>query len=142
VSREKTPETERGQRARVPFGGNRRRLHVHKKDKGYVYYWFNDTQDRLQRAEEAGYEYVTKKQLGETDVGDTDVNNQNSNLNSRVSKKVNEKLTTYLMRIKEEFWNEDQALKQLNADEVDKAIFGGGADKVKNSYGLDVKYQR
>jgi len=107
-----------------------------------VYYWFNDTQDRLQRAEEAGYEYVTKKQLGETDVGDTDVNNQNSNLNSRVSKKVNEKLTTYLMRIKEEFWNEDQALKQLNADEVDKAIFGGGADKVKNSYGLDVKYQR
>ena len=139
MSREKSPETEEGRRNRVPFGAHRRRLAVHKKDENYVYYWFNDTQDRLQRALAAGYEFATRKMVG--DVGDLDVNNQNSDLNSKVSKKINETLTTYLMRIKKEFYDEDQALKQLEADKVDEAIFGGGADKVPKSYGLDVKYK-
>lgn len=140
MSREKLPETEQGRRERVPFGVNRRRLAVHKKDPNYVYYWFNDTEDRLQRARAAGYEHVTKKMLGDTNVGDLDVNNQNSDINSNVSKRVNATLTTYLMRIKKEDWDEDQALKQLAADQIDHAIYGGGADKVQNSYGLDVKY--
>lgn len=132
---------DKGRRDRVPFGSHRRRLAVHKKDPGYVYYWFNDTEDRLQRALAAGYEFVTRKMLGGTDVGDKDVNNQNQSLDSRVSKRVNGSLTTYLMRIKKEFYEEDQAAKQKDADEVDKAIFSGGADKVQNSYGLDVRYQ-
>jgi hypothetical protein len=134
-------DTDKGQRERVPFGSHRRRLYVGKTDPKYVYHWFNDTQDRLQRAVDAGYEYVTKKTM-KGDVGDRDVGNQNTSLDSRVSKRINDVLTAYLMRIKREFWEEDQKVKQLSADAVDEAIFGGGSDRVQNSYGLDVKYNR
>jgi hypothetical protein len=141
MSREKLPENEKGARDRVPFGGPRRRLSVPVRDDGFVYHWFNDVQDRIERAKEAGYEHVTNKMLKSKTTGDTDVNNQNNNLNSAVSKRVNETLTTYLMRIKEEYWKEDFALKQEAADAVDEAIFGGGSSGVPNSYGLDVKYR-
>lgn len=139
MSREKSPETEEGRRSRVAFGAHRRRLAVGKKDPNYVYYWFNDQQDRLQRAQAAGYEFCTKKMVG--DIGDLDVNNQNTDLNSRVSKRVNETLVIYLMRISRKFWEEDQAAKQMEADAVDEAIYGGGSDRVPNSYGLEVKYK-
>lgn len=135
-------DTDKGQRERVPFGSHRRRLYVGKTDPKFVYHWFNDTQDRLQRAIDAGYEFVTKKMMNGKDVGDRDVGNQNTSLDSRTSKRINEVLTAYLMRIKREYWEEDQKVKQLAADAVDEAIFGGGADRVQHSYGLDVKYNR
>lgn len=139
MSREKS-ENKQGRRDRVPFGGHRRRLHVSYKQDGYVYRWFNDVQDRIQRALDAGYEFVQKKEAGQ--VGDPDAGNRPDGLDSRVSKRVNENLTCYLMKIKEEYWSEDQEIKQKEADAIDEAIFGGGADKVPNSYGLKIKYGR
>lgn len=139
--RNSADETDKGRRDRVPFGGHRRRLEVHNKDPNYVYYWFNDSQDRIARALGAGYEFVNKKDLGK-DVGDKDVNNGTSSLDTRVSKKVGEDLTVYLMRIKREYWEQDQAAKQKEADLIDHAIQGGSSSQVPHSYGLDVHYKR
>lgn len=129
-------------RQRVPFGGHRRRLNIPdhmKHSKTHRYYWFNDIEDRLERALAAGYEFVNRKELGSRNVGDKDVNNQNSDLNSRVSKRLRG-FDIYLMRIPVEYWLEDKAAKVREADKVDESIFGGGADKVPRSYGLDIKY--
>lgn len=135
-----TKETKTVKRARTPFNGERLRLSVGNKEDGYHYHWFNDTQDRISRALGAGYEFVEKIDAGS--IGDPDVGNKPDGLGSRVSKRITEKLTCYLMRIKQEFYDEDQKLKQLEADEIDEAIFQGGRGKVGNSYGLDVRYKR
>jgi hypothetical protein len=126
-------------RERVPFGGPRARLSADHED-GYHYHWFNDIQDRIQRAKDAGYEHVYKKDAGS--IGDPDVGNKPDGLGSAVSKRVNENLSCYLMRIKQEFFDADRKLKDLEADQVDSAIFKGGSDKVPHSYGLDVRYRR
>lgn len=131
-------------RQRTPLGGHRRRLslpsHMEESEE-YHYHWFNDVQDRLERALAAGYEFVEKKELQGGNVGDPDLHNQNSDLNSRVSKRIRD-YDIYLMRIPMEFYLEDEKLRQFESDKVDEAIFGGGADKVENSYGLDVHYKR
>jgi hypothetical protein len=134
-----TKETKTVKRERTPFNGERKRLSVRNQEDGFHYHWFNDTQDRIQRALAAGYEYVDKKDAGQ--IGDPDVGNKPDGLDSRVSKRISEKLTCFLMRIPQEFYDSDQKLKQLEADEIDQAIFGGGAKKVVNSYGLDVRFK-
>ena len=125
-------------RDRVPFGGPRQRLTINEQDKNYHYYWFNDTEDRIERALAAGYEFVKK---GTVEVGDKDVHNQDSDLGSKVSKQLRD-FRIYLMRIPLEFYEEDQQAKQLEADKIDQSIYGGGADKVPHSYGLDVRFKR
>lgn len=135
-----TATNEKGQRQRVPFGGPRRRQEVHKKDPNYHYRYINDVEDRVQRALAGGYEFVTKKEVGDISVGDPDIANQSTGIDSRVVKKYRDH-TAYLMKIKKEYWLEDQAAKQREVDEIDEAIYKSG-EKVPKSYGLDVNYKR
>lgn len=144
MTSQKSTKATTQRRQRVPLGGHRRRLNIPAKlenDDKHHYHWFNDVESRVEDARAAGYEFVTKKELGLEDVGDPDLHNQNSDLNSRVSKRLRD-FVVYLMRIPIEFYNEDQKLKHEHADQIDEAIYGGGADKVDNSYGLDVRYKR
>lgn len=137
-----TPQ-ESGKRKRVPFSANRKRLQVDSKFPGFKIRWFNDQDDRLSRAEDAGYEYVNRKEVGQ--VGDKDISNGNTDVNSKVSRVVgrtrdNQPIRAYLMKIREEYWKEDQAAKAEINGRVDEAIRAGkagGAD-IKNSYG-DIK---
>jgi hypothetical protein len=46
---------------RVPFGGFRRRLEVTSLDPNYYYYWQKNTADNIARMQEAGYEFVSKR---------------------------------------------------------------------------------
>jgi hypothetical protein len=127
-------------RERVPFGGHRLKLKVPNPDENYKYYWFNDQQDRLARAQAAGYQFVTREELGGFDIGDKDVHSGNQSLDSRVSKRLRD-FSIYLMKIRREYWEQDQKSKELVADGVDEAIFGGGAAQVNKSYGLKVDYR-
>lgn len=131
-------------RQRVPFGQHRRRLsipEVLQEDKAHHYHWINDTQDRVQRALIAGYEYVEKKDLGDQDIGDPGLHNGNSNLNSRVSRRLRD-FEVFLMRIPIEFYEEDRALKAANDDEIDRAIKKGGKDRLDQPHGFDVRVDR
>jgi len=136
-SNRKTPNTTGKKRQRVPFGGLRSKLTINEQDKKFHYHWFNDVEDRIDRALSAGYDFVKKDSV---QVGDKDVHSGNSDLNSRTSKRLRD-FTIYLMRIPIDLWTEDQKLKQADADLVDESIYGGGADKVPLSYGLDVRFK-
>jgi len=138
-------EKEEG-RKRVAFSANRKRLEVGKEFKGFRTRWFNDQDDRLQRALDAGYEFVPKKEVGQ--VGDKDIANGNTDMNSKVSRVVGRTraeapIRAYLMKIRDEFYQEDKATKEKQNRMVDDAIRAGkaGGAAIDNSYG-EVKLGR
>ncbi len=132
--------TEKGTRERVPFSANRKRLSLNKQFDGFVTRWFNDVDDRLQRAEDGGYQFVHRKDIGQ--VGDKDVSNGNTDVNSRVSRVVGRQPTgqpirAYLMKIRKDWYDADQAKKEEINKRVDDAIRAGtsGGANVTNQYG-------
>lgn len=132
-------------RARVPFSANRKRLQIDEKFEGFVPRWFNDQDDRIQRALGAGYEFVDREDVKQ--VGDKDVSNGNTDMNSKVSRVVgrtaeNQPIRAFLMKIRKEWYEADKAKKEETNALVDAAVRAGtvgGAD-IKNQYG-EVKLQ-
>jgi hypothetical protein len=127
-------------RERTPFSANRTRLSVKLKEKGFVHRWFNDQDDRVQRALDAGYDFVTPDEIGR--VGDKEVHGGNSDLNSKVSKVVgrtaeSQPIRAFLLKIREEWFKEDQAKKEATNRLVDEAVRSGkaGGASVENQYG-------
>jgi hypothetical protein len=137
--------TDKARRERTPFSANRKRLEVTNKEKGYVYRWFNDQDDRISRAQEAGYEFVKK---GATAVGDKEVGRGNTDINSATSTVVgrtaqSQPIRAFLMRIPEAWYQEDQDKKEATNRMVDDAIRAGkaGGASINNQYG-EVDLQR
>lgn len=102
-------------RKRVPVSGNRDILTVHGKEDGFVYRWVNDNDNRVQRFLDAGYDFVEH----DVNVGTKSVDNTDTSI-GRVSKNVGRGVTSYLMRIDEDWYKEDQDAKQktVNASEA------------------------
>lgn len=132
-------------RARVPFSANRKRLQVDEKFDGFVTRWFNDQDDRIQRALAAGYEFVDRDDVKQ--VGDKDVTNGNTDMNSKVSRVVgrtaeNQPVRAFLMKIRKEWFDADKAKKEETNRLVDEAIRAGtaGGAAIQNQYG-EVKLQ-
>jgi hypothetical protein len=105
---------DRSKKERVPLGA-RNRLGFRNLDKRFHYHLINDQDDRLARAQEAGYEFVeSDEKMGDTRVA------EGTTLGSRVSKPVGNDTTGYLMRIPMKFYNEDQAAKEANLVEKEE----------------------
>lgn len=141
-AREATRE-ETGRNKRVPLGVSRTKLAVPQRN-GYVRRWVNDSEGRLQMAEQGGYQFATDQSL---QIGDPDIDNVNRDLGARVSRVV-DKTTgqkAYLMEIKEEFYEEDQKAKAAKIDEVDQRIRKGKLEKVDDQYipdnGRGIKFE-
>jgi hypothetical protein len=79
------------------------------KEPGYHYRFINDVGERILKAEQAGYEVVK----GKVPVGDSRVGNSEG-IGSAVTKHVGNATKAVLMRIKEEWYKEDQAEKIAN----------------------------
>lgn len=131
--------TTKTHRERVPFSTNRKRLSVKKID-GYFTRFFNDIDDRVQRALDAGYEFVKPDEIGS--VGDKEVHGGNSDLNSKVSRVVgrdsnNKAIRAYLLKIRLAFYEEDKAKKEETNRLVDDAVRAGkaGGASIENQYG-------
>jgi len=110
---------------RVPMGGSQLKLAV-TKIPGYVQRWFNDVGDRIETAKKAGYTHVSKAgvkvgsgpESGHTDLG--------SVVSKIVGTQVNgQPLRAYCMKIKEEWYIEDQAKKALGRRDVETQIRRG-----------------
>ena len=88
------------------------------KDPNYAYRFVNDTGSRVANFQSAGYEIVRDENLV---VGDNRVFDPSA---SETGKKVisNDGTVSYLMRIKKEWHEEDQAAKQAYIDETEGAI--------------------
>lgn len=124
------------ERKRVPFGGHRTRLQTEQR-KGYVRRWFNDTEDRIQRALDAGYTFVEDKNAN---VGEGDLHQGNTDLNGKVSKIVSKgggnPIRAFLLEIPKAYYDEDQKSKEMRNRMVDDAIRSGtpGGSTVEKGY--------
>jgi len=98
------------------------------KDPNYVYRFVNDTGSRIHNFQAAGYEFVSDvdMKVGDSRVFDPSDNSSNKRVIS------NDGTTSYLMRIKKEFYDEDQAAKAALNDETEQAM---KRDATQDRYG-------
>jgi hypothetical protein len=107
---------DRSKKTRTPLGA-RNRLTFSNLDPEFQYRVINDVDDRLMRAQEAGYEFVeSPEQLGDKKVAEA------SKIGTSVSKPVGNGTIGYLMRIPKKWYEEDQAAKQKQIDQTEAAL--------------------
>lgn len=108
---------------RTPITGFRNKLTVQGQEPGYQYRIVNDDGDRIRMMEEVGYELVTDKSIK---VGDKRVAvpaAEGSPVKVAVGKGENgSPQYAYVMRIKKEWFEEDQKAKQASIDEAEKQM--------------------
>jgi hypothetical protein len=103
-----------GRPVRVPVSG-RNILTVKGKEPGYEYRIVNDDADRIARFQEGGYELVSNESVK---VGDNRVSLPTAE-GSVKQMSVGQGRKAYLMRIKKEYFDEDQKDKQKRVDELE-----------------------
>ena len=102
---------------RTPVSGQRDILTVDGKEKGYSYRWVNDKDGRIEKFKDAGYEVVSH----DVEVGQGAANKA-STVGSVKSKGVGQGTTAILMRIKDEWYEEDQQSKQRDINEREASM--------------------
>lgn len=111
---ESTSKPQRTRRASV--NGVRNVLTVSGKESGYQYRIVNDSGDRVAQMQEVGYEIVQDDAVR---VGDRRIANPTKE-GSPVKVSVGNGQQAYVMRIKQEWYDEDQASKAERADELER----------------------
>jgi hypothetical protein len=126
-------------RKRIPIG-QRNVLTVDSKDKDpdYEYRWVNDKDGRINMFRDAGWDIVEKRdglQVGDPRVGSSE------NVGTLVTKSVGGNIMGYLMRIKKEFYEEDQEAKAKKTREGEAGL--RLEEKKTGRYGgVDIKQKR
>ncbi len=101
---------------------------------GYHLHWFLGTPDRLQRAFDGGYEFVDEREtrINNVSLGGDSTQSGNTDMGSRVSVvsgqevgKDGQPTRLVLMKIKQEWWDEDQKLVEARNEQVAAALRGG-----------------
>ena len=102
---------------RTPLA-NRSVLGIKGKEPGYVYRIVNDTGDRISSFQEQGYEIVTDSTIT---IGDRRVGKASAD-GSPVQVSVGGGVDGFLMRIKDEFYKEDQDYKEQKLAELEGSM--------------------
>lgn len=113
---------------RSPINGLKNKLKVQGQEPGYEYRIVNDLDGRVEDLTERGYEFVENK--GVT-VGDKRVATP-SPTGSKVEVSMGGGVRGYLMRIKKEFFEEDQATKAKVVDDTEALL---KAPNIDGKYG-------
>lgn len=123
-------ETSRETRTRIPMSVPRSKLTT-PDIPGHHCHWLNDYAGRILQAQQAGYEFVSPEDALITmpDVAGSPVG-AGTDLGSRVSVVVGKNedgtpLRAYLMKIRSEWFKEDQAIAQGRVDDVHEAMRQG-----------------
>jgi len=103
---------------RTPINGTRNRLNVRGQEDGYVYRIVNDVDDRVQQLQDAGYEIVTDSKVT---VGDKRIANPTQE-GSPVKVSVGQGVQAYVMRQKQEWYDEDRAAKDAKVAELESQM--------------------
>ena len=103
---------------RSKINGARQRLRVAGKEPGYAYRIVNDIDDRISEFQEDGWEIVSDNKVK---IGDKRVSNPTAEGTPKQIS-VGGGVKAYLMRIKEEFYNEDQATKAEHLDKLEASM--------------------
>lgn len=107
----------RENKKRIPAGSPKLKLSAQGIKEGYRGYFAKPEQ--FEELEAAGYEFVTKDDhvtIGTDKKGDTDLGNL-------VSRDGGGGERLYLLQIRKDWYDENQAIKQGDIDETEKAIF-------------------
>lgn len=109
----------KGERVRrTPINGTRNILTVRGKEPGYEYRIVNDDGDRVSQFQERGYELVTDSSV---QVGDRRIANPTQE-GSAIEVSVGGGKKAFLMRIRKDWYEEDQAAKQAYVNETEAGI--------------------
>ncbi len=103
---------------RTPINGTRNVMTASDKDPDFHYRFVNDTGDRVARFQELGYEIVTdpKHKLGDRRVAQATPEGSARTISAGGG------VTAVLMRQRKDWFNEDQAAKQADIDEIEKSM--------------------
>ena len=115
------------ERKRNTFNGTEGKLTVDHKIEGYHLHILNDTPGRIQQALDGGYEFVKPSELLSVKEN---VTSRNTDVGDKVRFLVNPSAKegeqyAYLMKIKQEWFDEDQAALQEKNNAIDDAIRSG-----------------
>lgn len=110
-------------KTRVPISGARNVLTVKGKEPGFHYRVVNDVGDRIEMFKEAGYEVVTH----EAKIGDRRLATP-SKLGAAATTHVGGGMQGVLMRIPQEWYDEDQDAKENRLRETEAAMSSSDAD--------------
>lgn len=133
------PEGTAAERRRIPMSVPVQRLAA-PDIPGYHLHWFNGSPERIQRAIEGGYEYVNARDIktnnaslggDSTASGNTDMGSQVSVVSGEELDKAGQPERLILMKIKQEWYEEDQKLVDQRNEHVAASLRGGllGAEK-------------
>jgi hypothetical protein len=106
------------------FNGTEAKLGVRDQIPGYHLHIFTDTGGRIQEAVDSGYEFVTPTEVGGVSEN---VVSRNGDLGERIRYLVNPRAEGteqygYLMKTRQEWYEEDQADLQAKNNRIDAAI--------------------
>lgn len=121
MEKQLTPKRQSGRPSRSSLS-QRNRLSIKDQDPNYHYRIVNanldSDPDRVERLQEIGYEIVPAKKAGK--IGDSQVDNPSA-LGAAGLISVGKGTKGVVMRIPKEYFNDDQAAKQAEIDEVEQA---------------------
>ena len=103
---------------RTPINGTRNRLSVRGKEPGFVYRIVNDIDDRVQSFREMGYEIVTDNSVTVGDKRVADPTKEGTPIKISVGQGIN----AYVMKQKQEYFDDDQRAKQKQVDELEASM--------------------
>lgn len=135
MTKEAIVKSPSGRPTRTPVG-RRNILSVKGQEPGYVYRIINDEDDRVEMFKEAGWEVVLNSDVS---VGDKRVT-QTSAVGSAATMSVGGGKKGVVVRIKQEWYDEDQKAKQRQIDELEGTLrrdAENGADYGKFSINRD-----
>lgn len=115
---------------RVPIGASRDITNVHDTPEGYIDRWVNDDGDRINKFKQAGYELVETAQVGSSHV---DGSHAESGV---VSKDMGKGVTAYQMRQRQDYYDKDQAAKQVVVDSTEDSMRKGKVEKTESKDGM------
>lgn len=101
---------------RIPVSGNRDILTVKDKDDNYEYRWVLDIPGRLEKFQDGGWEFVKD----DLEVGQDTVD-RSTKLGSTLTKRSGLNVLV-LMRIRKEWYDEDQKAKQDSVDALEQTM--------------------
>lgn len=149
-SLEQTRETALGNRKRIPMSVPKAKMSVPEID-GFHLHWINDYAGRVQQAMQGGYEFVSEEEcmINNFSLATSSEMSGNTDMGSRVSIVVGKNedgsaLRAYLMKIRNEWFAEDQEVAQERVDAVDQQISRGqvGAERDSNQADTKNRYVR
>ena len=110
--------TQKRSNRRSSINGTRNVLNISGKEPGFVYRVVNDVGDRIEQLKAIGYEIVEDSAV---QVGDRRIANPTKE-GSPVKVSVGGGIQGYVMRIKQEWYDEDKAKKDAYVDNIEKGL--------------------